>query len=116
MRVLINALSTVGPRTGIGHYVHELVRCLVERLGPDAVVCFPRGWVRQARRVSVGLHRVFKRRLFHLWRAGWYESLLRWHFRSTFRADYVDVYHEPNFIPLAGDLPTVVTVHDLSAV
>ena len=113
MRVLINALATVGPRTGVGHYVHELVRCLVQRLGPDAVVCFPRGWVRQARRVTARLRDWVKQ---HLPRTGWVESLLRWHFRASCRGEQLELYHEPNFIPLPSELPTVVTIHDLSAV
>jgi glycosyltransferase involved in cell wall biosynthesis len=113
MRVLINALATVGPRTGVGHYVHELVRCLVERVGPDGVVCFPRGWVGRARRVTARLRDWLKQ---HLPRPAWVESLLRWHFRAGYRGEQFDVYHEPNFIPLPSDLPTVVTIHDLSAV
>jgi alpha-1,3-rhamnosyl/mannosyltransferase len=32
------------------------------------------------------------------------------------RAAPYDLYHEPNFIPWESDLPTVVTVHDLSVV
>jgi glycosyltransferase involved in cell wall biosynthesis len=32
------------------------------------------------------------------------------------RADAFDLYHEPNFIPWETDLPTVITVHDLSVV
>jgi len=35
-------------------------------------------------------------------------------FRSASRRGGYDLYHEPNYIPLPSDLPTVATVHDLS--
>jgi alpha-1,3-rhamnosyl/mannosyltransferase len=35
-------------------------------------------------------------------------------FSATFRKGRYDLYHEPNFIPLHCDAPTVATVHDLS--
>jgi alpha-1,3-rhamnosyl/mannosyltransferase len=35
-------------------------------------------------------------------------------FRAACRRGGFDLYHEPNFIPLAGGVPAVVTVHDLS--
>src|SRR5262249_9711950 len=34
--------------------------------------------------------------------------------RATCRAGPYDLYHEPNFIPLPGDVPTLATLHDLS--
>jgi alpha-1,3-rhamnosyl/mannosyltransferase len=36
------------------------------------------------------------------------------YFRSACARRRYDLYHEPNFIPLATDRPTVVTIHDLS--
>jgi hypothetical protein len=36
--------------------------------------------------------------------------------RHSFHPNRVDLYHEPNFFPVASRVPTVVTVHDLSAV
>ena len=40
-------------------------------------------------------------------------SVLAWNLRL--RSAGRDLYHEPNNIPLPSDLPTVATVHDLSA-
>jgi alpha-1,3-rhamnosyl/mannosyltransferase len=40
--------------------------------------------------------------------------LLTRHFRSYSVRGLYDLYHEPNYIPLASDLPTVATLHDLS--
>ena len=41
-------------------------------------------------------------------------ALLARSFQATSRRGGYDLYHEPNFIPLPSDLPTVTTVHDLS--
>jgi alpha-1,3-rhamnosyl/mannosyltransferase len=43
------------------------------------------------------------------------QALIRRSFRRTIHRGRYDLYHEPNFIPLPGDLPTLATVHDLSA-
>ena len=40
--------------------------------------------------------------------------MLDQHFRSLCAKRRYDLYHEPNFLPFPSDLPTVVTVHDLS--
>jgi alpha-1,3-rhamnosyl/mannosyltransferase len=137
MRVLINILATEGAKTGIGHYTTQLVRCLRAQLGPEAVGCFPGFWMRQARRAWAGIRpwfagnarpagslpagadpapanrRTWRTRLLrNLRRHG--RSLMLRSFRSYCRSGPFDLYHEPNFIPLPGDVPTVATLHDLS--
>jgi alpha-1,3-rhamnosyl/mannosyltransferase len=42
------------------------------------------------------------------------QTILARHFRQTCRVGRYDLYHEPNFIPLSSELPTVATLHDLS--
>jgi alpha-1,3-rhamnosyl/mannosyltransferase len=132
MRVLFNTLTVEGLPAGIGHYASELVRCLRGEAGVDAVGTFPAAWLRGARacwaraggpaaegpppgRASQwGQWRsAARQRLVRLVRrAG--QALIRQSFRRTVRRGGYDLYHEPNFIPLQGDLPTVATVHDLS--
>jgi alpha-1,3-rhamnosyl/mannosyltransferase len=135
LRVLINELLASGPRMGIGHYTAELMRCLRQQAGENQVAGFPGRWVRFARRAWTrarpwveiqrgpahaiqrrarpGLARRLKSRLLGgLRQAG--HSLLARHLRSWSAFGHYDLYHEPNFIPLPCDLPTVVTVHDLS--
>jgi alpha-1,3-rhamnosyl/mannosyltransferase len=134
MRVLINGLSMSGAKTGIGHYTAELYRSLLLQAGTDEVRCFPAPWVRRARavwakarpwlersspKVAAGTGRPgapsWRRRAFgSLRQLG--QSLLALHFRSLSRKGDFDVYHEPNIIPFAGDLPTVTTLHDLGVV
>src|SRR5262249_30265877 len=55
----------------------------------------------------------WRTRLLNVLRQGG-RSLLHHHFRSLCARNHYDLYHEPNFIPLPSDLPTVATVHDLS--
>jgi alpha-1,3-rhamnosyl/mannosyltransferase len=129
VRALLNTLSTVGARTGIGHYTGELLRCLRQQAGPDTVDVFPRGWARQAARAWAGLRRNIVRRAGPAAcrgdEPGWRQHLLgrlRRHgvavlarsLRAACRRGGYDLYHEPNYIPLADDVPVVATLHDLS--
>jgi alpha-1,3-rhamnosyl/mannosyltransferase len=130
MRVLINGLAAAGARTGVGHYTAELVRALTETASAaDRAVCFQpdwarqlkhgwawlRGWLAPARgtQVVAGPPRVtLKSRLLDAAKQVGLR-LYRHRFASMARSGF-DLYHEPNFIPLPCDLPTVTTVLDLS--
>jgi alpha-1,3-rhamnosyl/mannosyltransferase len=126
MRVLVNGLIAAGARTGIGHYTAELLRCLGEQ-APGEVVRFPGPWLCRARAlagwVHAGLSRggqpsaagppTWRSRAAGFLRAGLEKLLLR-HFRAACRRGNIDLYHEPNFIPLPADVPTIATFADLS--
>jgi alpha-1,3-rhamnosyl/mannosyltransferase len=132
MRVIINQLSAAGLKTGVGHYTDQLVRHLRRQLGHYCVDCFPRRWVCEARKGFVhvrralettsphgatGNHAVSKvslstRALQRLRRYG--RALLRYDFRSLCAQRHYHIYHEPNFIAMPSDIPTVATLHDLS--
>jgi alpha-1,3-rhamnosyl/mannosyltransferase len=128
MRVLVNASASVGARTGIGHYTGELLRCLRERPGPHSIDVFPPAWLAAARRLagrcssrgdtssrqeSSGPPVSWRGRLLAALRST-FQGLLANRFRAACRHGKYDLYHEPNYIPLPSDLPTVATVHDLS--
>src|SRR5262245_52070895 len=137
MRVLIHTEAAAGSRTGVGHYTVELLRALREvrglrvfeypspamsrireRLGGGrppagwdggtAVVAAPGAPPKDIRLTSRHLVRTPLR-------LGW-RLVMATYLRATFDRRYVDLYHEPNYFPLRTRLPTVVTVHDLSAV
>ncbi len=137
MRVLVNGLAAAGPKTGIGHYIAQLLRCLSEQADAEEIDSFPNRWLCQARslwaRVRSRLERgssqppvtpihVSANAVRKLtWRGRAMRSLRasgQWLLARNFRAAYqrggYDLYHEPNFIPLPTDLPTVATLHDLS--
>jgi alpha-1,3-rhamnosyl/mannosyltransferase len=132
MRVLVNGLTASGGRTGIGHYTAELLRCLRDQTGDAVIDCFPSAWIRQTRRAWIHMRPWFERDgpgptttveasasppwrhnvLRRLRNLG--HTLLRRDMQAFCRRGRYDLYHEPNFIPLPSDLPTVATLHDLS--
>ncbi len=129
MRVLVNRLAAAGARTGIGHYTAELLRCLYEQAVPGEVAAFPgpllcgaraaAGWVqarltrgRQPAAAAAGPP-TWRGRIAGQFRAGCEKLLLRT-FHAACRRERVDLYHEPNFLPLPADVPTIATFADLS--
>ncbi len=133
MRVLLNRFATLGPKTGIGHYTAQLVRCLHE-LAPDEVCCFPAGlawrlgqiWGKarpaltrgegrpNAQPIGLGaLWARVKKNALHTLRTLGQDFLAR-QLRHALAHDTFNLYHEPNTIPLPCDHATVTTMHDLS--
>ena len=131
MRVLVNTLTVEGPRTGIGHYTSELVRALRQFQGDEAVGTFPGGLLRRARAAWAGAQKsgqagsssgmggrarqAVRGKVVELARRCGC-TLIRASFRRTAGRGGFDLYHEPNYIPLECELPTVASVHDLSAI
>jgi glycosyltransferase involved in cell wall biosynthesis len=122
VRVIVNQLAVFGPKTGIGHYTHQLLSCLRQQLGAQQISAFPNGllgttggtWLHvrsllKARSTGPSLRKAI---LSHLQHAG--GKMLRRHFHSMCVNRSPQLYHEPNYLPLPTDVPTVVTLHDLS--
>src|SRR5262249_55169382 len=133
MRVLVNGLTASGGRTGIGHYTAQLLRCLRDQSAGAAIDCFPSAWIRNARHAWIRLRPWFERgdapppqSVGELNPSpGWRQetrhrlrsvgrSVLTRNLQAYCRRGRYDLYHEPNFIPLPSNLPTVATLHDLS--
>ena len=131
MRVVVNQLASLGVKTGIGHYTVELLRCLRQQAGNDQIESFPNGWVRRVREACTRLRPrlegcgrhpaetsrqasagIRQKAVGHLRQVG--RMVMAQHFRVACAAGAYDLYHEPNFIPLPSDRPTVATIHDLS--
>jgi alpha-1,3-rhamnosyl/mannosyltransferase len=139
MRVLVNQLAAIGQRTGVGHYTAQLLRCLRDQAQGDEIDACPQGWMwlvtqawtratgeKQARDECAGreeqcadrkspvrsLLALPRSALHRLRRVG--RTLRDRAYGVAFKKGRYDVYHEPNFLPLACDLPTVITIHDLS--
>jgi alpha-1,3-rhamnosyl/mannosyltransferase len=131
MRVVFNQCTSSGRRAGIGHQAAQLMDHLPRLAGDDEVVFFPPDWVLGYRQLldrlgsgPAGEAGAGRGRLLARLRGvgGWARGLLRrcdravnaWHFRRFCARRGIDLYHEPNHIPLPTDVPTVVTIHDLS--
>lgn len=120
MRVVINQCVALGNRTGIGHYCSQLLRCLAG-LTPHTFTAFPGGCLKHIGQKflkhSGSGHPHASTKPKHFTR-GLLRSAARFTLSRCFQAACAfrnyDLYHEPNYIPLPSDLPTVATVHDLS--
>lgn len=131
MRVILNGVSALKPKTGVGHTTVNLHRALADLGTRD------RFWLYPGDMVSTAVRRGLRRRnpptpfpkreggatqgrsfLPSLLRGGaavrFAKAAYRAHLRAAARWGGFDLYHEPNFVPVRTHLPTVVTVHDLS--
>ena len=126
MRVILNGVSALKPKTGVGHTTVNLHTALVESSRGDEFWLFPGSLLSRAASRLLGRKpktspRVATERVpgkaslrssaVSLAKAAYRES-----FRVAARWGRFDLYHEPNFVPIRTHLPTVATVHDLSVV
>src|SRR5262249_28650827 len=137
MRVLFNQMATLQPKTGVGHYAHQLCQHLSEQSDCRLTVYPSDRWLRWNRRlrcwfkfaqnlpvqirpengkhnVSASQHVPGSRTRVEKWAGRRYRAWLAYAQSRTFFSDRFDLYHEPNFIPVPSSLPIVATVHDLS--
>jgi alpha-1,3-rhamnosyl/mannosyltransferase len=133
VRVIVNQLACAGKKTGVGHYSAQLFRHLRKQAAQDQIDSFPGTSVRLARKVWSCIYPFLEgglkdwpphSPLMFPWRhmrhaslrllRSMGRSLMARHFRKVFNSTRYDLYHEPNFLPLPNDFPTVATFHDLS--
>ena len=114
MRIALNARILQAPRTGIGHYVAELVGALA--CEPDVELSLFHGWGWSSALPEAAMPGYS--RLTPLLRQipGAYQAR-RWLEQKRFDKGHtqpIDLYHEPSLWPLSFDGPTVITLHDLT--
>jgi alpha-1,3-rhamnosyl/mannosyltransferase len=121
MRVLLNGVSTLRAKTGVGHTTANLHRALCDAAtGDDTFWLYPGRAIAQAAgrfvgRPGGGAKGGGSSRLKSAVKEA-AKAAYRLHLRAAARWSGFDLYHEPNFVPVRTHLPTVVTVHDLSVV
>jgi len=121
LRVGLNATSLASPLTGIGNYVVHLGAALAASGEVELYSYFAGEWragspvapeesassrLRQQVREAIKPWIPFKRELRQV-----REQAL---FRRGAHRHKIELYHEPNYVPLQTDVPTVTTIHDLS--
>ncbi len=116
LRVGFDATSTIGDRTGVGVFAHEVLARLAtdDRLKMTAFAVTWRGRDQLRDAVPAGVRVVTRPMAARPLRLAW----ARWD-RPTLRAwiGPQDVLHGPNFVvPPGGDAAEVVTVHDLTPI
>jgi alpha-1,3-rhamnosyl/mannosyltransferase len=120
IRVAFNATPLLSPLTGIGNYIVELGRAL-DALGDVDAYSFYRYRWRHEIATPPGNHSTGARGLLlerlrpYVPFRGSLRVLFR-HlgFRAGLRRFGIELYHEQNYVPLAYDVPLVLTIHDLS--
>lgn len=124
MRVVLNGLAALKPKTGVGHHVADLYAALCSHFQEDQFNLYPGRMISRtvarlrAQPKSPALSpnqrsSAVKRGLRSAVVAA-AKAASGLHFVGYTRAFGFDLYHEPNFVPFRTHLPTVVTVHDLS--
>jgi alpha-1,3-rhamnosyl/mannosyltransferase len=130
MRVVLNLWSLPARKTGIGHYCVQLLHDLhLQAEDGEEILVYPPPWV-QPLKAFVQRCGELGGRFRRSQRTGgapsrlglWLRESLRrcsgglcsWHFRRWCARQGVDVYHEPNYLPMRCPAPTVVSLHDLS--
>jgi len=124
MRVVLNGLITLKPKTGVGHYTAELFNALLMladvecSMYPGALNWSPSfsPSSKTAKQNKDGPKPGLQRKRLKAFAEKLALTALPWHFAAYTHAFRFDLYHEPNFVPFRSHLPTVVTVHDLSVV
>lgn len=130
MHVLVNGLAALKPKTGVGHYVAQLVDHMATLAPEDQFTLYPGRTL--GRLITRMVHAPKKstptagnvsRSRWAQWRGTAFglakdaaKVASSAHFLTSSRLSRADLYFEPNFIPYRSGLPTVVTVHDLSVV
>jgi alpha-1,3-rhamnosyl/mannosyltransferase len=132
MRVIVNELQMLKQKTGIGHYTAELLRRMTPLAGADQIDGFPTGWLRpvttacfranqnlngagESTKAARGQLARLRSHTLGMLRSG-FQAYLDCRFQHACAAGRYDLYHEPNYLPMPADCPTLATVHDLSVI
>jgi len=116
MQIALNARILQAPRTGIGHYLAELVNALGQE--PDITLSLFHGWGWSSQLPSAAMPGYSRLSPVLRQIPGAYQAR-RWLEQRRFdqgRPGNIQLYHEPSLWPLAFKGPTVVTLHDLTHV
>ncbi|MGA8031575.1 MAG: glycosyltransferase family 1 protein, partial [Casimicrobiaceae bacterium] len=121
LRVGFNATPLLAPLTGIGNYIVRLGAALAASGETDLYAFYGRRWRHEAPTVPGGRrNRHSTRALIDVikplvpLRRELRQAQQQFSFARGLRRHAIDVYHEPNYVPIGYDVPVVVSVHDLS--
>ena len=116
LRVGINAIALLSPRTGIGQYVYQLSREFLSMPSVSPLFFYGTKWAKELRSTPIEnidrMKSAVKSTLrcpYALLRTGLQVGFTTGLWRHT-----LDLYHDPNFLAYRFSGPTVITVHDLS--
>src|SRR4051812_133105 len=122
LRIAFNATPLLSPLTGIGNYILHLGNALADTGDVDLWSFYGFRWWHEppaARGAvvagqAVGLRLRDRIKPFVPWKRNLRAMQQQLMFARGLRRNGVDVYHEPNYVPISYDVPVIVTIHDLS--
>ena len=116
IRLALNATPLLSPLTGIGQYIYQLAKGL--QGFPDLHIDFfySTGWSKHLREKPLQNVNTLKSLLKRIVPCSYSikRNIDQYRFNKGIKFNQISLYHEPNFLPLQFDGPTVLTVHDLS--
>lgn len=119
LRVAYNATPLLSPLTGIGNYIVELGQALVECGAVDPYSFYRYRWRCEApspppEAFPLTSAVVQRAKPWIPFRGALRVAAQHMGFSRGLREYGIELYHEPNYVPLRYDVPVVITVHDLS--
>ena len=119
LKVAFNATPLLSPLTGIGNYIIGLGAALEAGGTVDPYSFYRYRWRHEAPKVmksGLGVKRSLANRIkpFVPMRGLLRETAQSFGFVRGLRRHRIELYHEQNYVPLAYDVPVVITNHDLS--
>ncbi len=123
MRIALNRIAILGRKTGIGRYTLALAKHL-KNLDEDlSLRLIPSQSLLLAANTFNVSFSLVKKTIFYQWfqylkgtkkPSKWLRRIFLQQLQSFLSTKNFDLYHEPNYLPLSTELPTVITLHDLS--
>jgi len=118
IRVAFNATPLLAPLSGIGNYIVQVGRAHARQGDVDAYSFYRYRWRHEFPEPSGELGvsgTTFARRVKQaLPFRGLLRGVPKLGFSLGLKRQRIQVYHEQNYVPLAYDVPVVMTIHDLS--
>lgn len=115
LKIVISTTSLRQPLTGLGHYTLNLIQSLQSATSNELLFFDGTQWTDiatvKSQRLSFNTLSIL-RKLPFAYQAKRFLGELS--FRRGIQKKRPDLYHEPNFLAYKGNLPTIITVHDLS--
>jgi glycosyltransferase involved in cell wall biosynthesis len=116
LRVALNATPLLAPLTGIGNYILHLGQALAATGDVDLTTFRGYSWRKGAPIAEPDVERPVWNLVkpFVPWKRELRQSSQRFAFEQGIRRYGIELYHEPNYVPIPTDVPFVTTIHDLS--
>jgi glycosyltransferase involved in cell wall biosynthesis len=116
IELAFNGVALLNPLTGIGNYTAQLAQRMYKDPGLNTRFFYGTHWSNQVRtQAAPAVHKLLPWIRKNIPRS---YDIRQWlqirRFRAGTQNGAIDLYHEPNNVPLPFDGPLVLTVHDLS--